>query len=113
MSFDTAQRWPYSVIMRYLIISLSVTYKYIAFIQNHFRCPIFLNIPFSPWDLHLKYYAQKESNSECVGPGTGLAKLSNDSTLNVTIEYRYSLVPNHRNTLSCGFSTLLSHPYFS
>ena len=47
------------------------------------------------------YFAQKEDDVECIGPRNGSVKLLPNSTMEVTIEYRYTLVPGHRNTLKC------------
>ncbi|GMT26269.1 hypothetical protein PFISCL1PPCAC_17566 [Pristionchus fissidentatus] len=53
-----------------------------------------------PTLMHLTFYAQKESDRECMGPGTGTVQLLNDSTLEVTIEYRYKLVPTYKNRIT-------------
>ncbi|VDM75834.1 unnamed protein product [Strongylus vulgaris] len=56
--------------------------------------------------MHLRYYAQKEADSECVGPGEGEAVLLDNATLDVTIEYRYTLVPKFRNTMKFSYQVL-------
>ncbi|WKY03789.1 hypothetical protein Q1695_005053 [Nippostrongylus brasiliensis] len=59
-----------------------------------------------PSVMSLRYYAQKEADSECVGPGEGTAILLENSTLDVTIEYRYTLVPKFRNTMNFKYQVL-------
>uniref|UniRef100_A0A0N4X8C7 Lipocln_cytosolic_FA-bd_dom domain-containing protein n=1 Tax=Haemonchus placei TaxID=6290 RepID=A0A0N4X8C7_HAEPC len=56
--------------------------------------------------MNLRYYAQKEADSECVGPREGTAILLPNSTLDVTIEYRYTLVPQFRNTMNFKYQVL-------
>ncbi|KIH54517.1 hypothetical protein ANCDUO_15337 [Ancylostoma duodenale] len=63
----------------------------------------------NPSTMHVRYYAQKEADSECVGPGEGEAVLLGNSTLDVTLEYRYTLVPKFRNTMNLLHSTC-AHP---
>ncbi|GMR49545.1 hypothetical protein PMAYCL1PPCAC_19740 [Pristionchus mayeri] len=51
--------------------------------------------------MHLTFYAKKElDNRECMGPGEGTLRLMNDSTLEVTVEYRYKLVPTYKNKIT-------------
>ncbi|PAV73665.1 hypothetical protein WR25_18836 [Diploscapter pachys] len=52
------------------------------------------------------YFAQKEDDVECIGPRNGSVKLLPNSTMEVTIEYRYTLVPEHRNTLKFKYQVL-------
>ncbi|VDL80901.1 unnamed protein product [Nippostrongylus brasiliensis] len=59
-----------------------------------------------PSVMSLRYYAQKEADSECIGPGEGTAILLENSTLDVTIEYRYTLVPKFRNTMNFKYQVL-------
>ncbi|VDO63895.1 unnamed protein product [Heligmosomoides polygyrus] len=59
-----------------------------------------------PTVMSLRYYAQKEADSECVGPREGTAILLPNSTLDVTIEYRYTLVPKFRNTMSFKYQVV-------
>ncbi|KAE9420957.1 hypothetical protein Angca_000251, partial [Angiostrongylus cantonensis] len=59
-----------------------------------------------PSVMHVRYYAQKESDSECIGPGDGIAILLDNYTVDVTIEYRYSLVPKFRNTMNFKYQIL-------
>ncbi|ETN79548.1 hypothetical protein NECAME_09788 [Necator americanus] len=56
--------------------------------------------------MHIRYYAQKEADSECVGPHEGEAILLENSTLLITIEYRYTLVPKFRNTMKFSYQVL-------
>uniref|UniRef100_A0A7I4YGM9 Apolipoprotein D n=1 Tax=Haemonchus contortus TaxID=6289 RepID=A0A7I4YGM9_HAECO len=56
--------------------------------------------------MNLRYYAQKEADSECVGPREGTAILLSNSTLDVTIEYRYTLVPQFRNRMNFKYQVL-------
>uniref|UniRef100_A0A1I7XAJ0 ZP domain-containing protein n=1 Tax=Heterorhabditis bacteriophora TaxID=37862 RepID=A0A1I7XAJ0_HETBA len=56
----------------------------------------------NPLVLELRYFAQKEADSECVGPRVGRAILMDNATLDIIIEYGYTLVPNYKNTMSCG-----------
>ncbi|CAJ0602862.1 unnamed protein product [Cylicocyclus nassatus] len=60
----------------------------------------------NPSKMHLRYYAQKEADSECVGPGEGEADLMDNATLDVNIEYRYTLVPKFRNTMRFKYQVL-------
>ncbi|EPB76602.1 hypothetical protein ANCCEY_04311 [Ancylostoma ceylanicum] len=59
-----------------------------------------------PSRMHVRYYAQKEADSECVGPGEGVAVLLSNSTLDVTLEYRYTLVPKFRNSMNFKYQVL-------
>ncbi|KAK6747148.1 hypothetical protein RB195_000396 [Necator americanus] len=60
----------------------------------------------NPSTMHIRYYAQKEADSECVGPHEGEAILLENSTLLITIEYRYTLVPKFRNTMKFSYQVL-------
>uniref|UniRef100_A0A158PBU6 ZP domain-containing protein n=1 Tax=Angiostrongylus cantonensis TaxID=6313 RepID=A0A158PBU6_ANGCA len=88
--------------------SLSVSqelYSTVIFYSSSFI--VFINhFVFSPSVMHVRYYAQKESDSECIGPGDGIAILLDNYTVDVTIEYRYSLVPKFRNTMNFKYQIL-------
>uniref|UniRef100_A0A1I7U7G1 MAM domain-containing protein n=1 Tax=Caenorhabditis tropicalis TaxID=1561998 RepID=A0A1I7U7G1_9PELO len=57
-------------------------------------------------DLELIYYAQKESDGRCIGPGNGTVKLTNDGELHVHIEYSYSFVPGYKSSIKFKFQIL-------
>lgn len=54
-------------------------------------------------NLELIYYAQKESDGRCIGPGNGTVKLTDKGELHVHIEYTYSFVPGYKSSIKCKF----------
>ncbi|CAJ0584847.1 unnamed protein product, partial [Mesorhabditis spiculigera] len=60
----------------------------------------FSSVKDNPAGLLIRYYAQKESDRECVGPGEGFARLLENGTLSVSIQYSYRQVPNYKNTMN-------------
>ncbi|CAI2351672.1 unnamed protein product [Caenorhabditis sp. 36 PRJEB53466] len=57
-------------------------------------------------DLELTYYAQKESDGRCIGPGNGTVKLTDNGELHVHIEYTYSFVPGYRSSVNFKYQIL-------
>ncbi|CAJ0959151.1 unnamed protein product, partial [Mesorhabditis belari] len=51
-------------------------------------------------EISLRYYVQKESDRECVGPGEGHIRLLPNGTLSISISYIYRQVPKYRNKLN-------------
>ncbi|CAA98143.1 LiPocalin-Related protein [Caenorhabditis elegans] len=57
-------------------------------------------------NLELIYYAQKESDGRCIGPGNGTVKLTDKGELHVHIEYTYSFVPGYKSSIKFKFQIL-------
>ncbi|CAD6195435.1 unnamed protein product [Caenorhabditis auriculariae] len=56
--------------------------------------------------LDITYFAQKESDAKCIGPGRGQIKLLSDAQLEVQLEYKYPFVRNHVNTIKFMYKVL-------
>ncbi|CAI4227906.1 unnamed protein product [Auanema sp. JU1783] len=56
--------------------------------------------------LLFQYFAQKEVDSECVGPGEGYVTIAANNELHVTVQYSYTFAPSYKNIMKFKYQVL-------